>query len=40
MISDDRAVATNLFHSLRDDGVLVMELMGKEVLARIFRECD
>ena len=36
--ADDRAVAANLFRSLRVGGVLVMELMGKEVLARIFQE--
>lgn len=33
---DDRQVARNLFASLRPGGTLVMELMGKEILARIF----
>jgi SAM-dependent methyltransferase len=36
--ADDRAVATNLLRSLRSGGGLVIELMGKEVLARIFLE--
>ena len=34
---DDVRVARNLFESLRSGGKLLMELMGKEVLARIFR---
>lgn len=34
---EDRQVARNLFASLRPRGALVMELMGKEVLARIFQ---
>lgn len=34
---DDRRVACNLHDSLRPGGRLVMELMGKEVLARIFQ---
>jgi len=33
---EDRLVARNLFASLRPGGGLVMEMMGKEVLARIF----
>ncbi len=33
-------VLDNVYHSLQDDGVLVLEMMGKEVLARIFRERD
>jgi SAM-dependent methyltransferase len=33
---DDRQVARNLFESLKPGGKLVVELMGKEVLARIF----
>ena len=37
---DDRAVVGNIFASLRSSGVLVMQLMGKEVLARIFRPRD
>jgi SAM-dependent methyltransferase len=36
--ADDRAVAAGFHSSLRPGGVLVMELMGKEVLARIFQE--
>ncbi len=35
--AEDRCVAENLFASLKPGGHLVMELMGKEVLARIFR---
>jgi SAM-dependent methyltransferase len=38
--ADDRTVAHNMFHSLRSGGILVMDLMGKEILARIFRERD
>ena len=34
--AEDRRVAENLFHSLRPGGALVMDLMGKERLARIF----
>jgi len=34
---EDRRVARNLFASLRPGGALLMELMGKEVLARIFQ---
>ena len=37
---DDRQVARNLFESLRPGGKLLMDLMGKEVLARIFRARD
>jgi SAM-dependent methyltransferase len=37
---DDVKVAQNLFASLIPGGKLVMELMGREVLARIFRERD
>jgi len=37
---DDRRVARNLFDSLRPGGRLLMELRGKEALARIFRERD
>lgn len=35
--ADDRLVAENFLASLRPGGVLIMEMMGKEVLARIFR---
>jgi SAM-dependent methyltransferase len=38
--ADDRHVLANLFSSLKQDGTLVMEMMSKEVLARIFRERD
>ncbi len=35
---DDRRVASNIYCSLKAGGVLVMDLMGKEALARIFTE--
>jgi SAM-dependent methyltransferase len=38
--AEDRMVAANLCRSLRPGGVLVMEMMGKEVLARIFLPRD
>jgi SAM-dependent methyltransferase len=34
---DDLAVLTNIHRSLRDNGVLVMEMLGKERLARVFQ---
>ncbi len=37
-IEEDRRVLENLLASLKPGGVLLMELMGKEVLARDFRE--
>jgi SAM-dependent methyltransferase len=37
---DDRRVILNIFSSLKRDGVLLMEMMGKEVLARVFSERD
>ena len=37
---EDRRVAQNLCRSLRPGGALVMEMMGKEVLARIFLPRD
>jgi SAM-dependent methyltransferase len=37
---DDRKVVENLLHSLRPGGTLAMEMMGKEVLARIFLPHD
>jgi SAM-dependent methyltransferase len=37
---DDQRVADNVYASLRPGGVLVMQLMSKEVLARIFRTRD
>jgi SAM-dependent methyltransferase len=38
--ADNETVAANLCRSLRPGGVLVMELVGKEIIARIFRERD
>jgi SAM-dependent methyltransferase len=38
--AEDRRVAQNLFRSLKPGGSLVMDLMGKERLARIFRHRD
>jgi len=38
--ADDRRVLENLAASLKPGGRLVMELMGKEILARIFRQRD
>lgn len=38
--ADDRRVAANFFASLKDGGTLILELVGKEVLARIFRPRD
>jgi SAM-dependent methyltransferase len=37
---DDRRVLENFRSSLQPGGALVMEMMGKEILARIFRERD
>ena len=37
---DDRKVLLNTYCSLKEDGKLLLDLMGKEVLARIFRERD
>ena len=37
---EDRRVAESFYRSLKPGGVLVMEMMGKEVLARIFRPRD
>ena len=39
-LADDRTVVSSIFGSLRPGGVFVMDLMGKEVLARIFQERD
>jgi SAM-dependent methyltransferase len=39
-ISDDKKVITNVYRSLKDKGVFLIDIMGKEVLARIFRERD
>jgi SAM-dependent methyltransferase len=38
--ADDRRVVENVLASLKPGGVFVLDLMGKEVLARIFRERD
>jgi SAM-dependent methyltransferase len=38
--ADDEKVVENLFRSLTPGGTLVMEMMGKEVLARIFLPSD
>ena len=38
--AEDRRVLVNMHRSLKDGGRLLMEMMGKEVLARIFRERD
>ena len=37
-MNDDRQVAANVYHSLKEKGVFLIDIMGKEVLARIFRE--
>lgn len=37
---DDEKVAKNVFASLKEGGAFVIEMMGKEILARIFRERD
>ncbi len=38
--AEDRRVAENFFASLKPGGRLLMDMMGKEVLARVFRERD
>jgi SAM-dependent methyltransferase len=35
---ENRQVLSNVYRSLRDGGALILDLMGKEVLARIFQE--
>ncbi len=37
---EDRRVAENLYRSLKPGGALVMDVMGKEVLARVFQPRD
>jgi SAM-dependent methyltransferase len=37
---DERRVLGNAYRSLRPGGVLLMDMMGKEILARVFRERD
>ena len=39
-LAQDRQVLQNFYQSLRPGGTLVMDMMGKEVLARIFLPCD
>ena len=39
-IDEDERVVTNVYRSLKDKGVFLIDTMGKEVLARIFRERD
>ncbi len=38
--ADDRRVAAGVWQSLKKGGIFILDLMGKEVLARIFRERD
>lgn len=38
--ADDRKVIENVFHSLKPGGSFVIDLVGKEVLTRIFRQRD
>jgi len=38
--AENRQVLTNVYRSLKDGGSLIIEMMGKEVLARVFRERD
>jgi SAM-dependent methyltransferase len=38
--AEDRAVAAGFLEALRPGGALVMDLVGKETLARVFRERD
>jgi SAM-dependent methyltransferase len=37
---DDELVAKNVFRSLKNGGVFVVDIMGKEIIARIFQERD
>lgn len=37
---DDFKVITNIFYSLKPGGILLLDMMGKEVIARIFQERD
>jgi SAM-dependent methyltransferase len=36
--SEDRKVVLNVFRSLRNDGVFILDMSGKEILARTFQE--
>jgi SAM-dependent methyltransferase len=38
--NDDRRVIQNIYSSLKKGGVFLMELMGKEILARIYQKRD
>ena len=38
--AENRQVLVNVYRSLKDQGALIIDVMGKEVLARIFRERD
>ncbi|GAH48880.1 unnamed protein product, partial [marine sediment metagenome] len=37
-IKDDKKVITNVYRSLKNKGVFLIDIMGKEVLARVFCE--
>jgi SAM-dependent methyltransferase len=39
-VKDDELVVEKVYRSLKDDGVFLIDIKGKEVLARIFRERD
>jgi len=39
-LADDKRVLANMYRSLRKGGTLMIDVMGKEILARIFRERD
>ena len=38
--AENKRVLTNIYRSLRKDGKLIIDMVGKEVLARIYRERD
>jgi SAM-dependent methyltransferase len=38
--SDDRRVVENLYHSLKEGGVVLIDMMGKEIMARIYQPRD
>ena len=37
-VTDDKRVLENVYESLKDDGIFLIDIIGKEVLARIFQE--
>lgn len=39
-IEDDKKVITNVYRSLKNRGIFLVDIMGKEVIARMFRERD